>query len=157
MAITTSQKVQGLAIAVFGAYAGGYTEELETAVDTVGLSAVAGSALNIQGILLATDLSEDSVWIDRVLSHLGVTDTDPAYEAAVGAMEDLVSAFGRAAAVVAAVEYLLGDTVADEFESIAAAFQDNVAAAEVFSADSTDLDVGDLIPRTPQPVASPSA
>jgi len=141
---TTSQKVQGLTLALFGAYGGGYTAELEDAVDGFGLHNVADSLVGLPAVVFDLDLSADADWIDYVLGNLGIVSTSASYDAAVAAMEDLLEAGDRGHAVAIAVEYLLGDTVAAEFAGVAAAFVDLVDAGVEDAADNDSTSIADL-------------
>jgi hypothetical protein len=138
---------QGLAIALFGAYAGGYTAQLDADIAKSGLGPVAESLIGLQGPLLGLDLSDDSTFIDVVLGNLGVDSTNAAYSAAVAWFEGAVASMGRGAAVAAAVNFLLGDSVDAAYASVATAFAADVAAGATWSATTAgaaEFSVADL-------------
>lgn len=138
---------QGLAIALFGAYAGGYTAQLDADIAKSGLGPVAESLLGLQGPLLGLDLSDNATWIDVTLGNLGVNSTSAAYNGAKAWFEGALPVLGRGGAVAAAIEYLLGTSVDAAYTSVATAFAANVAKAATYSATTAgaaELDVATL-------------
>lgn len=142
-----SNQVQALTIALFGAYAGGYTAELEASIEASGVQAVANSLTGLQGPLLGLDLSSDATWIDVFLGNVGIDSTNAAYAAAKAWAEgELAAGATRGDVVAAAVTYLLGDSVSDEFQAVADAFVADVEAGVEYSeGDGAEVfGVGDL-------------
>lgn len=130
-----STNVQALTIALFGAYAGGYTADIQARVDAWGLTGAADSLVGFQQPLLGVSLSDNAAWIDVLLGNVGIDSTNAAYtEAQAWAAAQLSGGASRGAVAAAAVEYLLGDAVAPAFASIATAFAADAAAGETYSA-----------------------
>lgn len=77
--MSISNDIQGLSLALFGAFVGGGLKPLTDQANTKGLRAVATDLVSLQGQVLQKDLSRDEVWADQVLANLGLTFSNPAY------------------------------------------------------------------------------
>lgn len=140
-------EVQGVALAVFGAFAGGYLAELTARAEANGVATLTSELLPLQQPLLGVSLSDDSVWVDVFLGNLGVTSTNAAYaQAAAWANGQLAAGVSRAAVVVEAVQYLLGDSVEAVYASVAEAFAAKVEEGVEWSEGdgATELAIGAL-------------
>lgn len=136
--MTTKSEVQGVVIALFGAYAGGYLAELTAEADAGNLDAMTTRLTSVQGIILGEDLSSDAVFADTVLANFGVTSDNAAYAAASGYFaQELAAGASRAAVVNAAVMFLNGiaaGTIVDSnYSAIAAAFAATVETGVLYS------------------------
>lgn len=140
-------QVQGVVIGLFGAYAGGYFADLTSQAETGNPVALVEGLVNLQTPLLGVNLSDDAAWVDTILGHLGVSSTSAAYTAAAAwANGELDAGASRAEVVLAAVTYLLGDSVEAQYASVATAFKADVAAGVVYSEGegAEVLAIGDL-------------
>lgn len=77
--MSISNDIQGLSLALFGAFVGGGLKRLTDQANSNGRSAVASDLVNMQAQVLQKDLSRDDVWADQVLANLGLTSPHPAY------------------------------------------------------------------------------
>lgn len=127
-------QVQGVVIGLFGAYAGGYFADLTAQAEAGDPVALAEGLVNLQTPLLGVNLTNDSTWVDTILSHLGVSSTSAAYTAAAAwANGELDAGASRAEVIIAAVTYLLGDDVEAQYAAVATAFKADVAAGVEWS------------------------
>lgn len=140
-------QVQGVVLGLFGAYAGGYFADLTAQAETADPVALVSELVNLQKPLLGVDLSDDSTWVDTILAHLGISSTSSAYTAAAAwANGELDAGASRAAVIIYAVNYLLGDSVDAQYADVATAFKADVAAGVEYSegAGAEVLEVGEL-------------
>ncbi len=149
--MTVKSEVQGIVQALFGAYAGGYLAELTAEATANGSSAVAARLVNIQGVILGRNMSDNQDFVDTILSNMGVPSTNDAYEAAAAwAMGELTAGASRADIVSAAVAFLdgiaAGTIVDSKYTAIAEAFAASVEAGIEYSEDdgAEVFDLGDL-------------
>jgi hypothetical protein len=77
--MSISNDVQGLALALYGAFAGSHLQRLTAQAATQGNRDVAQTLLDLQPSLLKQNLSNDETWTDTVLGHLGLNAQNPAY------------------------------------------------------------------------------
>lgn len=140
-------QVQGVVLGLFGAYAGGYLADLTSQAENGNPVELAAGLVSLQTPLLGVDLADDSVWVDTILGHLGVSSTSAAYTAAAAwANGELDAGASRANVIIAAVAYLLGDDVEAQYADVATAFKADVAAGVEWSeGDGKDvLGIADL-------------
>ncbi len=150
--MTVKSEVQGVVQALFGAYAGGYLAELTAEATANGTSAVAARLASVQGIILGQNLSSNATFVDTILSNMGVTSTNAAYNAAsTWANNELTAGASRADVVTAAVAFLTGiaaGTIVDSnYTAVATAFAAKVEAGVEYSETeegSAVLNVADL-------------
>jgi len=110
--MSISNDVQGLALALYGAFAGSHLQRLSAQSATQGNRDVAQTLLDLQPSLLKQNLSNDETWSDTVLGHLGLTAQHPAYlSAKVWFLLQAALNRPRAEVVNEAVQFLLNTAV----------------------------------------------
>lgn len=83
--------------------------------------------------------------VDQFLSHYGIKSSDAGYAAAKGFVSNmLTSGKGFGAVAVAANEYLLGSSVATDFQSTATLLKNKIAVATAFSKTYSSVSVATL-------------
>lgn len=130
--------VNALSVALFNAAAGGYAAEM---------TANAAGFANAVGPILEKDVSTDALFVDHLLSNLGVTSSNDVYAQAKAAVAALVTTKGRAGAATDAIDFLKAqEGSTNAYATIAANFAAKVNAAAAFTAaNSTERDITKLI------------
>jgi hypothetical protein len=100
-------EVQGLAVALFGGYAGGHFADLLTQAQSSGVNPLAKGLAGLQPTLLQRDLASSNTWSDFVLSNLGLTNQNTAYAPAKAWFSEQVGlGRDRGEITVNAIQYL---------------------------------------------------
>ena len=130
--------VNALSVALFNAAAGGYAAEM---------TANAAGFANAVGPILEKDISTDALFVDHLLSNLGVSSTSAVYSQAKAAVAALVTTKGRAGAASDAIDFLKAqEGTTSAYATIAADFAAKVNKAAVFTAaHATERDVTVLV------------
>ncbi len=129
--MSISNDVQGLALALYGAFAGSHLQRLTAQAATQGNRDVAQTLLDLQPSLLKQNLSNDETWTDTVLGHLGLNAQNPAYlSAKVWFLLQSALNRPRAEVVNEAVQFLLTTAVSPsadpKYLSLAKSFRSDV-------------------------------
>jgi len=140
--MSTKAEIQGVALALFGAYAGAYLKDLTDQATKGSVIGVAGGLVILQPALLATDFASADEWVDHTLLNLGVDAKSPAFTPAkVWFLLQLGLGRTKADALTEAVRFLLGiasGAVSDRnYESIADAFDARVVQGIRWSEDTS--------------------
>lgn len=100
--------VEGLSLALLGAFSGGSQDKLSDQLAKLGPKATADSLIAVQSKLLKINLTSDETWVDQVLSNLGMTQQSQLYVSAK-VWFLLQSALGRERSIVVTdvVDFLL--------------------------------------------------
>lgn len=137
--MSISTDVQGLALALYGAFAGGDLQRLINQATANGSKSVANSLIQSQSVVLNKNLTDSDAWADVVLTNLGLTSQNPAYVSAK-VWFLLQSALNRPRSdiVTEAVGFLLGTAEASnpdpKYVGLAKSFRSDVVNGVEWSA-----------------------
>jgi hypothetical protein len=127
-----------IAVALFNAAAGGYTNQIAT--DT-------NSLANAVGMILEKDISNDALFVEHLLSNFGITPYQSVYSQARNELFNLVTTQGRGKAVVIAVDFLKSQEGAwNDYALVALNFAVKVSQATLYSSmNPTERDISKLV------------
>jgi hypothetical protein len=140
--MSTKAEIQGVALALFGAYAGAYLKDLTEQATKGSVIGVANGLVILQPALLARDFESSDEWVDHTLLNLGLDAKSAAFTPAkVWFLLQLGLGRTKADALTEAVRFLLGiasGAVSDSnYENIADAFDARVVQGIRWSEDTS--------------------